>query len=113
MAQLGSGDPSLAGLTAFHCQQAAEKALKAFLAWHDQTVPRTHDLPALPAQCRALEPGLTTLQQAASTLDDYQTAGRYPDVGPAPSAAEAEQALPLAEQVVASVSNYIPHCDPV
>jgi len=30
-----AADPPLAGDAVFHCQQAAEKALKAFLAWHD------------------------------------------------------------------------------
>ena len=29
---------------AFHCQQAAEKALKAFLTWRDLPFPRVHDL---------------------------------------------------------------------
>ena len=28
-------DPPLAGAAVFHAQQAAEKVLKAFLAWHD------------------------------------------------------------------------------
>jgi HEPN domain-containing protein len=34
----------------FHCQQAAEKALKAFLTWHDQPFKKTHDLAALGSQ---------------------------------------------------------------
>lgn len=28
----------------FHCQQAVEKALKAFLVWHDEPFQKTHDL---------------------------------------------------------------------
>jgi HEPN domain-containing protein len=28
----------------YHCQLAAEKALKAFLVWRDQPFPKTHDL---------------------------------------------------------------------
>ena len=31
----------------FHCQQAAEKALKAFLTFHDQPFRKTHDLATL------------------------------------------------------------------
>ena len=31
----------LYGDAAFHCQQAIEKALKAFLTWHDQSLPLT------------------------------------------------------------------------
>jgi len=33
----------------FHCQQAAEKALKAVLIWHDRPFKKTHDLAALEA----------------------------------------------------------------
>ncbi|MBX5492858.1 MAG: HEPN domain-containing protein [Chloroflexi bacterium] len=108
LARLAVGDPSLSGLAAFHCQQAAEKALKAFLAWRNQPLPRTHDLPALLVRCQALEPAFAALQHAAGTLDVYLTAGRYPDTGPEPSAAEAEQALQLAEQVVAFVAARLP-----
>ena len=31
----------------YHCQQAAEKALKGFLAFHDHELERTHDLKRL------------------------------------------------------------------
>ena len=108
LARLAIGDPSLIGLAAFHCQQAAEKALKAYLAWRDQPPRRTHDLPALLLQCRALEPAFAALQLAATTLDDYLTAGRYPDSGPDPSPAEANAALQLAEQTVALVRSRLP-----
>jgi HEPN domain-containing protein len=108
LARLALGDPSLVGLAAFHCQQAAEKALKAYLAWRNQPPRRTHDLPALLLQCQALEPAFGALQLAATTLDDYLTAGRYPDSGPIPSAAEANAALHLAEQTVAVVRSCLP-----
>lgn len=32
---------------AFHCQQAAEKYLKAFLTWHQVAFSKTHDLQEL------------------------------------------------------------------
>jgi len=108
LSRLAVGDPSLSGLAAFHCQQAAEKALKAFLAWRNEPLPRTHDLPALLVRCQALEPPFAALQHAAGTLDVYLTSGRYPDAGPEPSVAEAQQALQLAEQVVAFVAARVP-----
>jgi HEPN domain-containing protein len=107
LARLAVIDPSLSGLVTFHCQQAAEKALKAFLAFHNQALPKTHDLPALLAQSQAFEPSLASLQHAASTLDVYLTAGRYPDSGPDPSTAEAKQALQLADQVVAFIAGLL------
>ena len=108
LARLAISDPSLAGLPAFHCQQAAEKALKAYLAWCNQPPRRTHDLPALLIQCQALEPTFAVLRPAATTLDDYLTAGRYPDSGPDPLTAEAAEALQLAEQAVALVRTQLP-----
>lgn len=45
----------------FHCQQAAEKALKALLTWHDEPFARTHDLGKLGAQLVALDCSLTRL----------------------------------------------------
>ena len=46
--------PPLLGPAAFHSQQAAEKALKAFLTWHDAPFRRTHDLGELGRQCTGL-----------------------------------------------------------
>ncbi|MDR1299716.1 MAG: HEPN domain-containing protein, partial [Oscillospiraceae bacterium] len=31
----------------FHCQQAAEKAMKSILAYHEQSIPKIHDLSRL------------------------------------------------------------------
>jgi len=41
---LAEGGPVHANAVAFHCQQAAEKFLKAFLVWHEVAFPKTHDL---------------------------------------------------------------------
>jgi HEPN domain-containing protein len=51
-------DPPLIGDAVFHCQQAAEKALKAFLAWHDLPFRKTHDLGEIGQQCIALDRSL-------------------------------------------------------
>jgi HEPN domain-containing protein len=37
-------DPNLTNVVAFHCQQAVEKYLKAFIAAHDIKLVRIHDL---------------------------------------------------------------------
>src|SRR5207244_808391 len=39
-----SATPPLRDDIAFHCQQAVEKSLKAFLTWHDVVFRKTHDL---------------------------------------------------------------------
>ena len=45
----------------FHCQQAAKKALKALLTWHDQPFKKTHDLTALGSQCKRIDESLSAL----------------------------------------------------
>lgn len=51
----GEGDltlePPIPEDAMFHAQQAAEKVLKAFLAWYDEPFRKTHDLRELGRQC--------------------------------------------------------------
>jgi len=42
---------ALYGTVGFHCQQAAEKTLKAYLTWHEQVFEKTHSLVALVGIC--------------------------------------------------------------
>lgn len=49
--------PSVA---AFHCQQAAEKYLKAFLTWHGVEFPKTHDIGVLLDLVETVAPELAT-----------------------------------------------------
>ena len=62
----------------FFCQQTAEKSLKAFLTWHEQTFRRTHDLEELGEACRAIDGTLTALLEQADVLSDYAWKLRYP-----------------------------------
>lgn len=70
--------PLPANIVCFHCQQAAEKALKAFLAFHGTSVPRTHDLVILNESCAAHERQIETLVQQCMALNDYAVDIRYP-----------------------------------
>lgn len=45
--KLGRGKDRLHDATCFHCQQSAEKYLKALLEELGQTVPKTHNLVAI------------------------------------------------------------------
>ena len=42
-----SAEPPLLGDLVFHCQQAAEKAMKGFLTWHNCPVRKTYSLEEL------------------------------------------------------------------
>jgi len=63
----------------YHCQQAAEKTLKGWLAFRDQPLERTHDLERLLELATALDPVFAILETATEVLNPYATAFRYPD----------------------------------
>ena len=55
----------------FHCQQAVEKALKAFLTFHQKPFRRTHDLSDLSPDCLTIDPTLQSVVVPAETLTQY------------------------------------------
>jgi len=54
---LGVEHPDVEGAL-FHCQQAAEKAFKAFLTWHDVPFRRLHELDVIGGHCIDVDPAL-------------------------------------------------------
>jgi HEPN domain-containing protein len=78
--------PPLLGDLAFHCQQAIEKALKAYLTWHDIPFRRTHDLTGIGRQCVDIDPTLEPLVRRTTPLSEYAWRFRYPgdEAGPTP-----------------------------
>ena len=91
-------DP-LCDAAGFHCQQVAEKALKAYLTWRDEPFEKTHSLVALVAKCLQFDASFETLRAAATTLTPYAVASRYPGDLPELTEAEAQEALALAREV--------------
>lgn len=73
-----SGEPVLGDQAAFHSQQAAEKALKAFLTAHDHPFAKTHNLERLVRLCQRIEWAFVGFLEAAYTLNPYATQFRYP-----------------------------------
>jgi HEPN domain-containing protein len=70
--------PPVTDIVCFHCQQAAEKYLQGFLAWHATPSTRVHDLAALLVQCSVLDSRMTSLQPLVIMLTDYAVDARYP-----------------------------------
>jgi HEPN domain-containing protein len=62
----------------FHCQQCAEKYLKALLQELGLAVTRTHDLEALRVQLLPHHPSLRSLRRGMEFLTDYAVDVRYP-----------------------------------
>lgn len=94
----------------YHCHQAAEKALKAFLVQHDIVFEKTHNLTMLVELCKEVEPEFKNLLDAASSLTPYATAFRYPDefFEPEPAKEQFNEALQQAEQIFAFVIKRLP-----
>ena len=103
-----SAEPPFLSDISFHAQQAAEKAFKALLTWHNHPFRRTHSLEELGEQCLSLDPSLRTLVDRAVPLTDYAWKFRYPGEPQAPVASEARQALDLAREVFEAVLMRLP-----
>jgi len=84
----------------FHCQQAAEKAMKAFLTAHDIVFRKTHDLDELAMICEDIDATLKETFASARNLSIFAWEFRYPGDNVIPSEKEAYEAISTAEKVV-------------
>ncbi len=92
----------------FHAQQAAEKLLKAFLAWYDQPFRKTHSIEELGAICLSVDPTLKELVDHAVPLTEYALKFRYPGVMEVADLDEAKAALAIAREVFDAITVRLP-----
>lgn len=76
---LARAPESYLGVALYHCQQAAEKAVKGFLVFHDQRPQKTHDIKRLVDMALPFEGGFFAWITAAEQLTPYATQFRYVD----------------------------------
>jgi HEPN domain-containing protein len=79
----------------YHCQQSAEKAIKGFLIFHDETPPRIHLLGPL-------------IEAAADLLTPLATEYRYPGSLQEPTRSEFDEAYRYAEEIYHFVISLLP-----
>lgn len=106
--RLLAGDPPYLDTAVYHCQQTAEKALKAYLTLKDSPFRKVHDLSALVEQSSEFDGTFVQLREAAETLTSYRVAFRYPGSVLEPAPSEAKEALRLARIVLDFVAGKIP-----
>lgn len=94
---LHAGEAPLSNPACFHCQQCAEKYLKAFLTEHLIRFERTHVLTDLLGLCIPADKGFKKLASDLNSLEGYAVAVRYP--GATVSAELAEEAFEAAKRV--------------
>lgn len=105
--ELGAPEAGLWGDVSFHAQQAAEKALKAFLALHDKPFRKTHSIEEIGRACTAIEPGLGKFVDAAAPLTEFAWKFRYPGEVSDPTRDEAGSAVAVSRQLVHAVAKLL------
>ena len=98
-------EPMILDSACFHCQQAIEKCLKAFLAYHNIDIERTHNIIFLLSECSTFDPIFASIDPL--NINAYAVQGRYPDSNLIPSAEEAMGFYQLALKVRALVTERI------
>ncbi len=96
-------DP-LEALAGYHAQQAAEKALKGFLTWHDVVFRKTHDIEELVLQCATVDASMpAAIGHEALELSPLAWQTRYPDEAVGLDVVGATAAMTVAQRVLDAV----------
>ena len=88
--KLTEGDIIATNAACFHCQQAVEKFLKAFLIANGQDIIKTHNIEFLLSECSELDGAFSSVDP--KNLSDYGVDVRYPG----------DMYIPDNEEVIAS-----------
>jgi len=72
-------NPKQTEIASYHCQQCAEKAVKAFLIFKDTEPPKTHDIKLLCKMCQDIDNTFSGISNLCAHLTPYGVTIRYPD----------------------------------
>jgi HEPN domain-containing protein len=70
--------PEPVEIICYHCQQAAEKYLKAFLTKNKAEIIKTHDLLFINNSCKSIDSSFDQIDNACLYLNDFSVNIRYP-----------------------------------
>jgi HEPN domain-containing protein len=101
-------EPEVTDTIAFHCQQAVEKALKAYLVYYGRTFDRVHNLGYLLDICGEIDEVCEQLRNAAEVLTPYGVGARYPGEIEDISEEQATEALKSADYVWDNILALLP-----
>ncbi len=105
---LSRTEPTVRDVAIYHCQQAAEKALKAFLVFNDREPDLTHDVDRLLVQAAALNSSFAASRPAGRRLTPYATLYRYPSGSLEPSLEHLNEALLDAASIFDQTLSFLP-----
>jgi len=84
----------------YHCQQSAEKSLKAYLVFKNHPVIRTHDLIKLLELCMSFDQQFRKKFDAADFINPFSSKFRYPTEFDIPDLADTTHAVKQAESII-------------
>ena len=83
----------------FHCQQAVEKILKAYLVYSGKEINKTHDISELLQSCKNIDDDFIELERLnIDDMTNYAVIVRYDDIIE-PDFEDAKEAISIAEKV--------------
>ena len=101
-----SNEASAEGIC-FHCQQAVEKYLKAYLVYNNKEINKTHDISELLKDCKNVDNVFSKLEKLnIDDMTNYAVIVRYDDIIE-PSGEDAKEAISIAEQVKTFINEKI------
>ena len=103
--------PPLVRDALFHCQQAVEKTLKAFLTARKVPFAKTHDIDELGLACEKLAPELKNIIDPARGFTVFAARFRYPGASTVPNRSEAAETLETARSVYDAIASRLPGPD--
>jgi HEPN domain-containing protein len=83
----------------FHCQQAMEKFLKAYLIYLSIPFTKTHEIGELITKAEDKDKEISKFKKEADTLTDYAINVRYPEESFEPTLKEAKEAFEIANKI--------------
>jgi HEPN domain-containing protein len=105
---LAASTPPLLDTAIYHCQQAAEKAVKGYLVFCDQEFERVHDIEVLIRSAMSCAAEFTNWIDVGTQLTPYARIYRYPEYATEPNEDQFDQALSAAEGVYEFVLSLLP-----
>jgi HEPN domain-containing protein len=109
-----SFEKKIYNMTCFHCEQAVQKILKAFLYFKGERFINIHSPKILAENCKKYDDEFSLWIEKCAEFDKYYISTRYPDAVPYPATPseiytekEAKEALNIAKQIYKFVKSKI------
>ena len=105
---LAASNPPLLDTAIYHCQQAAEKTVNAYLAFCDTEVERVHDLEVLIRSAMSCDQGFAEWIDVGIELTPYAHLYRYPGRAAEPSREQFDRAISASQGLYEFVTSLLP-----